>query len=100
MDFDTIAGKLKIMLFINTVRQFLDYCIENKIEPTIASVKAYVLEKTGEEISNELIEVILKICLGNVQASILYGINEFSEHIAENMLDKPSNYLGFARGLI
>lgn len=100
MDFDSIGSKLKVMLFINTVRQFLDYCIENKIEPTISGVKAYVLKVTGEDISNEFVEVILKITLGNVQVAILYGINEFCENLAENMLDRPSNYLGFARGLL
>lgn len=100
MLFDGIGSKLGMMVMISTVNQFMEYCIEEKLTPTVEALKQYIFEKTGKNVTNEFVELLLKLVLNNVQIAILYAVNEASEKIAENMLDKPSNYMAFLRGII
>lgn len=100
MLFDDLASKMSTIVLISTVNQFMEYCIDEKMTPTIENLKQYILDKTGKNLSNEYVELLLKLVLNNVQIAILYAVNEASEKIAENMLDKPSNYMAFLRGII
>lgn len=100
MLFDDMASKMGTMVLMSTVNQFMEYCIEEKMTPTVEKLKLYIFENTGKDVSNEFVELLLKLVLNNVQIAILYAVNEASEKIAENMLDKPSNYMSFLRGII
>lgn len=91
--FDEVLDKMGTIVFINTVNQFMNYCLDENITPTLDSIKEYILKKTGKEISNEVLEVILKFAVGNVQLFVIFMLEEFCEKISEDMLDKQSTYL-------
>lgn len=97
---DNLASKMGTMILLNTITQFMNYCIDEKIEPTVTNIREYVFKKTGQNLDNEMIELLLKMLLGNVQLAIIFAVNEASEVVAENMLDKPSNWWGFVRGIL
>ena len=94
---DELLSKMGLMIFLNTVTQFMNYCIDEKIEPTITSLREYIFKKTGKELDNDTLEVILKIALGNIQMAVLFAVNEASEVIAENMLDRWTQGGNFLR---
>lgn len=91
--FDEYLDKFVIMGLLNTITQFMNYCIEEKITPTLDNIKAYILEKTGKEVSNEFLELLLKLAVGNTQLFVIFLLEEFCEKISEDMLDKQSTYL-------
>lgn len=94
---DELAKKMGTMILLNTVTQFMNYCIDEKIEPSITNLREYIFKKTGKELDNATLEVILKIALGNIQMAVLFAVNEASEVIAENMLDRWTQGGNFLR---
>lgn len=89
--FDEFGDKVVTMLIIQTITSFIQACIDEKIEPTVSELVAYVKEKTGKDISVELLQRFLDIAFNNFNLFIMFFINEASEKIAEDMLDTPSN---------
>ena len=88
---DETLQKAKLMLVVTTITSFFEYCIDEKLEPTVDNCVKYFNEKTGQSVDNELITKILEIMAGNVKLFVMFMINEQVEKIADNMLDIPSS---------
>lgn len=95
--FDEIGSKAKIMIICTTIISFMEFCIDEKIEPQIDELVKYVKEKTGISINHVLATQFLNIMTGNIKVFIMFMINEQCEKISDNMLDNPSNMFGFIR---
>lgn len=95
--FDEISSKAKIMIICTTIISFMEFCIDEKIEPKIDELVKYVKEKTGISIDNVLATQFLNIMTGNIKVFIMFMINEQCEKISDNMLDTSSNMFGFIR---
>lgn len=94
---DEFGSKAQMMIICTTIISFMEYCIDEKLEPEIDELVKFVKEKTGISIDNGLATQFLDIMVGNVKIFIMFMINEQCEKIAENMLDNPSNMFGFIR---
>lgn len=91
--FDDFGSKMKMMIIIQSINQFVQFCIDDKIEPTVTKMTEWIKEKTGLTVNNDFLEVMLKIALSNVNLFIMFTINEAAEKLAEDMLDSPSNII-------
>lgn len=89
--FDEFGSKMRMMIIINSINMFMQYCIDEKLEPSVTGMTDFIKDKTGIEVDNEYLEVALKLVIGNLNLFIMFTINEAAEKIAEDMLDNPSN---------
>lgn len=89
--FDDFGSKMKTMILIATINQFVQFCIDEKIEPSVTKMTDFIKDKTGMEVNNDFLEIVLKIALSNLNLFIMFTINEAAEKLAEDMLDNPSN---------
>lgn len=94
------ADKMGTIIIIGTITQFMNMCIDSKMQPTIEELTKFIKEKTGKDVDSEMLKDLLNIALNNIQIAILFAINEASEKIAEEMLDKKNNALQWFKGLI
>lgn len=90
--------KAKFMILLSTIMAFFDYCIQNKIEPTLNEVAKYLLDKTGLSVGNDEITFILSILTGNVKVFVMFMLNEGSEKLAESMVHNPLDLFKTMRG--
>lgn len=90
-ELDETLQKAKLMLVVTTITSFFEYCIDEKLEPTVDNCVKFFNEKYGQSVDNEFIIKILEIMAGNVKLFVMFMVNEQVEKIADNMLDIPSS---------
>lgn len=98
--FDEKKDQVKMMIICSTIISFMEFCIDEKAEPTIDKMIVYIKDKTGIAIDSELAQQFLNILAGNIKVFIMFMINEQCEKIADDMLDKDSTIWGYIKKTI
>lgn len=98
--FDDYGSKFKNMVILTTIIACINYCVDNKLQPTIDQVVKYVKEKTGLDVDISIIGFFLDLLMNNLNLFIVFTISESCEDLVRNMLDNPSAILGAVRRFI
>lgn len=88
--FDDYGSKFKNMVVLTSVLAFINYSVDNGVQPTIEKVILWVKEKTGYNVDSKYVEFILDFMLNQVNLFLIFTISESCEDLARNMLDNPS----------
>lgn len=89
--------RAKLMMFINTVNQYIQYNIDNRLTPSVTALQEWIKEKTGNDLPIKDISLILGFMTSNFGMLILFGINQQAEKISEGMLNNRSNLWSYLR---
>lgn len=88
--FSDAKEKAKFMIVLSTIMACFEYCIDRKIEPSVQVIIDYLKDKADINLDAEAVTEFLNILTGNVKIFIMFMINEYSEKLAESMIDNPS----------
>lgn len=87
---DDSVAKFKNMVVMTSLIAFINYAVDNGLQPKIEDAMDWIKENTGFDIDSSYFEFALDFALNQLNLFIIFTITESSEDLARNMLDNPS----------
>lgn len=87
---DDSVAKFKNMVVMTSLIAFINYAVDNGLQPKIEDAVNWIKENTGFDIDSSYLEFALDFALNQLNLFIIFTITESSEDLVRNMLDNPS----------